>query len=284
MLQTLFTKTSASTNFQKICYTERINYLGELLFMEIVKSSSTIQSLQVGMSIIDAIASTGSPLRFSDIQKMTDITKSNLYKYLNTLTQLELLYRDKSTGLYSLGSKLIQYGVAAIGQEDVVTKIYPYLQEISQRSNCTVLFSVWSNNGPLIARIQNSTQSLNIGAQIGSLLPPSSSSGKIFTCFLPPAITSEWISSTDYGPENRKMSENEIQNIKTHKIAFAKEPLVPSVSSLSIPILNYNSDLLGAITVVGFTDFVPADPGEELSQYIIEMSAEISRVFGHTEE
>ena len=135
--------------------------------MEIVKSGSTIQSLQVGMSIIDSIATTGNPLRFSDIQESTNITKSNLYKYLNTLTQLELLYRDKTTGLYHLGSKLIQYGMAAIGQEDVVTRITSYLQEISHQSNCTVLFTVWTYNGPVVAKIWNSNQSLNIGAQLG---------------------------------------------------------------------------------------------------------------------
>lgn len=59
---------------------------------------------------------------------------------MNTLTQLELLYRDKTTGMYHLGSKLIQYGMAAIGNEDITSRITPYLQEISHNTSCTVLF------------------------------------------------------------------------------------------------------------------------------------------------
>lgn len=45
--------------------------------MDHEKSSSMIQSLQVGMSIIDLIASQEQPLRFSEIQELTQITKSN---------------------------------------------------------------------------------------------------------------------------------------------------------------------------------------------------------------
>ncbi|MGJ9386015.1 IclR family transcriptional regulator [Salipaludibacillus sp. CF4.18] len=249
--------------------------------METVKPGSTIQSLQVGMKIIDLIVATGTPLRFSDIQESTKITKSNLYKYLNTLTLLEILYRDKTTGMYHLGSKLIQYGMAAIGQEDIITRVTPYLQEITQHSNCSVIFAVWTYDGPVIAKIWNSNQSLNIGAQTGSLLPPSSSSGKIFSVFHDSFATSKWLSKEHAGSEYLNMSEQELQSIKKNKISFAKEPLAPSVSSTSIPILNYSAELLGAVTVVGFEGFVPTKPLEELSRYLINKSLEISRNFGY---
>lgn len=252
--------------------------------METVKSGSTIQSLQVGMSIVDTLASTGNPLRFSDIQEATNITKSNLYKYLNTLTQLDLLYRDKTTGLYQLGSKLIQYGMAAIGQQDVATRVTPYLQEISHHSSCTVLFTVWTYNGPVIAKIWNSNQLLNIGAQMGTLLPPSSSSGKIFESFLDSSITSEWLLNATNEPTKSWLSDSERQSIEKQKIAFAKEPLVPAVSSTSIAILNYNNELLGAVTVVGFTADIPTSPAEELSQYLIQMAKDISKNFGYLQE
>lgn len=250
--------------------------------MEIVKSGSTIQSLQTGIKIIEKIALEGTPLRFVDIQELTGLTKSNLYKYLNTLTQMEILYRDKTTGMYELGSKLIQFGMAAIGQEDVATRIIPYLQEASQKTNCTVLFNVWSNNGPIIARIQNSNQALNIGAQMGSILPPNSSTGKVFKTFLQPSQTSQWISGYELGPESSQMSEKELEEIRTYHIAFAEEPLVPSVSSVSIPVFNYSHELLGTVTVVGFAESIPTSRDDETSRYLIELSKEISKNFGYS--
>ncbi len=62
--------------------------------MAIIKTGTTIQSLQIGLGILDLVAKQEKPLKFTDIQELTQITKSNLYKYLNTLTQLGLLYRD----------------------------------------------------------------------------------------------------------------------------------------------------------------------------------------------
>ena len=87
------------------------------------KSNAMIQSLQVGMSIVDIISSNEQPLKFSEIQELTQITKSNLYKYLNTLTHLQLLHRDKKSGTYTLGSKIIEYGRSAIGHQDIISTI-----------------------------------------------------------------------------------------------------------------------------------------------------------------
>ncbi len=64
------------------------------------KNTSMIQSLQIGFQIVDLIAEQDHPLKFTDIQELSGITKSNLYKYLNTLTYLGLVYRDKKQGTY----------------------------------------------------------------------------------------------------------------------------------------------------------------------------------------
>ncbi|MBM4762952.1 IclR family transcriptional regulator [Bacillus sp. B15-48] len=248
--------------------------------MKIEKSNTMIQSLQIGISIIDLISSKDTPMRFADIQEETGITKSNLYKYLNTLTQLDLLYRDKQTNLYQLGSKLIQYGMSAIGHNDVTKRVTPFLQEISAYTSCTVLFSVWTHNGPVTAKIWSSNHALNIGAQLGSILPPSSSVGKIFTTFLREGETEEWRGKEGKG--HYQLTEQEIANIKKNKISFAKEPLVPSISSTSIPIFDFSEELIGAIAVIGFSETIPSTPSEPISQYLMNFHKTISQIFGYS--
>jgi len=58
--------------------------------MEITKNGSTIQSLQIGIGILDVLINNGTPMKFVEIQEKTNMTKSNLYKYMNTLTLLDL--------------------------------------------------------------------------------------------------------------------------------------------------------------------------------------------------
>lgn len=251
--------------------------------MEVTKKGTTIQSLQIGMDIVDLIAKQGKPLKFSDIQDLTKITKSNLYKYLNTFTQLGILYRDKGSGAYVLGSKLIEYGMAAVDQENVIDRIAPYLQEINEKSLSTVLYSIWTHNGPMIVREFNVNQGYNIGAQMGTLLPLLSATGKVFTAFMNEQIIREWREKElkQAPPEKVEELEEECKSIREKEIAFAREPLVSSVSSVSFPVFNYKKKLLGAVTIVGFSELIPHNEEEELSKYLMNTSKEISGSFGY---
>lgn len=251
--------------------------------MEEIKKGTTIQSLEVGMGIIESIAKQGRPLKFSDIQELTQITKSNLYKYLNTFTLLGILYRYKDTGEYVLGSKLIEYGMAAVDQENVIDRISPFLHEINVKSSSTVLFSSWTLNGPMVVKELNNNRGFNIGAQIGTILPIRSASGKVFMAFMDEQMIREW-KEKEYrqiSPEKVGQLEDEYRSIRELEISFAREPLVSSVSSVSIPILNYKKKLLGSITVVGFSEFIPQNENHELSHFLIDKCKEISGTFGY---
>jgi DNA-binding IclR family transcriptional regulator len=250
------------------------------------KKHAQIQSLLVGFSIIDLIAKNGSPMKFNDIHHFTNIAKSNLYKYLNTLTNLGVLHRDKGSGLYSLGSTLIQYGMAAVNQEDLIGKITPFLHEINAKSKETTLLAVWTTNGPMIVKMIHSHLGLNLGGQVGTILPISSAAGKLFAAFKNDPSVNVWKES-----ELSKLSKQakdelitEFQLIADQKISFAQEALAPSIASAAIPIFNFEREILGSIIVVGFEKSIPDTIEHELSEYLLIKGKEISAVFGWKEE
>lgn len=251
--------------------------------MSEVKSTTTIQSLQQGFQILDLVASREEPIKFNEIHEATQITKSNLYKYLNTLTLYDMLYRDKETGLFSLGSRLVEYGMIAVNRDNVIDRTSSTLQEISRISKCTALLATWSPNGPIVAKITNHNSGLNIGAQIGTHLPILSATGKVFAAFIEASVVQDWQlqQMSEMNHEQKLALESEIELIRTNGVSFAKEPLVPMISSVSVPILNYANHLLGAIVVVGFTNLVPQHMDDEMSVFILEKSKEISKTFGH---
>lgn len=247
------------------------------------KSSNTIQSLQIGCDIVELVADYGQPLKFNEICDKTKITKSNLYKYLNTLTQLGLLYRDKETAQYSLGSKLVEYGMKAVNQENLIERVRPFLQEINQTCKNTAILTTWSNNGPVLVQLINSQQGLNIGAQIGTPLPMMSATGKVYSAFMDEGIIGEWKKQQleKLNNEQRLRLESEIEFVRQYGISFANEPLVPSISSIALPIFNFQKRLLGTIGVVGFSDTVPKQIDDAMSQYLLKMNKEISQTFGY---
>ena len=177
---------------------------------------------------------------------------------------------------------MIEYGMSAIGQQDIISRVTPYLQEASQHTSLTALLAVWTHTGPVIASIWSSTAGLNIGGQIGSHLPILSSVGKISSAFHIPSIIEEWKKNelNDLPKEKREAFQTEEETIRKTGIAFATEPLVPFVSSASAPLYNYNNQLIGVFALVGFSQIVPQKIEDDYAQYLLKVTQEISESFG----
>lgn len=248
------------------------------------KSPTTIGSLAQGIKIIDVVAQSDFPVKFTELHQETGISKSNLYKYLNTLTQLDLLYRDRQ-GSYSLGYKLLEYGNAAMKNHDITIKLTPYFKEISNITQMSTSLSVWLNGNPVITNIWNTNYGINIGAQIGTKLPLLSSAGKVFAAYAKNKEVLQWIQDEkDKIPDFSEVTfEKELQEIQNSFVAFAKEPLVNHVSSFGVPILNYQKEIIAAVAVIGFTEEIPTDPQNSMIQQVIEIGKEMSSMYGYRE-
>ncbi|HWK21770.1 MAG TPA: helix-turn-helix domain-containing protein [Ureibacillus sp.] len=242
---------------------------------------AVIQSLQVGLNILDVLAEQKEPLKFTDIQNLTSMTKSNLYKYLATLCEFGAIHRNPMTNTYSLGQKLIQLGNIAQGQSSIIELVIPYLKKINDTMNLTALLAIPSLNGPLITYISSADYGINIGAQIGTTLPLSSSTGIIYSAFSNSQMK-DWEEK-----ETAKLDKDALQNFEYEKENARKfhyaskiEPLIEHVSSFSVPILNFDYELLGAITVVGYTEIVPKTANHPIGQHLLEISQQLSDFYG----
>lgn len=251
--------------------------------MSEAKTTVKIQSLLVGFSIIDVIVKHGKPIKFNEIHARTNITKSNLYKYLNTLISIGAIHRNKETGLYSPGSTLIQYGMAAVNQEDIVAKTAYYLEEINHTFGETTLLAVWTHGGPMIVKMIHSRAGLNLGGQVGTILPVHSAAGMLFAAYKKGPMIEEWIGKgiANLVPDERSNLREKLKAIQKEGISFAKDALAKSISSAAIPIFNYDRHLLGAVVIVGLGDTVPLRAEEESSRYLLQKSLEISAEFGY---
>ncbi len=248
--------------------------------MNEIKKGAGIQSLQIGLSIVDIVAHHGQPMSFMDIFEISKITKSNLYKYLNTLTATSFLFRDKYTGLYTLGSKLVEYGMSSINRENILDRVTPYLQELNKLSQETIIFSIWTGNGPMVVRIINSTKGiLNVGAQLGTLLPIHSSAGKLFAAYKKENEIEAW-KKIGMNEEKGQFMEKELEKVRSERIAISTQPLAPSINSVGVPILNFSQEILGTITIAGFNDSLPMAKDHPTIQELIRMGQEISIGYG----
>lgn len=202
-----------------------------------------------------------------------------MYKYLNTLTQAGVVYRDPRQGDYRLGYKLLQYGSKLTHSEIIEERLSHYLKEISGQTNMTALIATWVNDRPIITQIANTNFGLNIGATVSTELPPLSAVGKVFAAFKGDETTELW--KTAYLDTALLNDFNtELEEVKSSKFAYSKEPLIRHVSSISFPLLNYKNDIVAAVGIVGFTDDLPSTFNDPFVQKIAPIIGEMSEVFG----
>lgn len=214
------------------------------------------------------------------------MTKSNLYKYINTLCQSGMLNRDPYTNAFTLGHKLLELGSIAMGNTTVVEQAMPYFKEIAEKTNLTALLSIPSLKGSLIAYIHSADYGINIGAQIGANLPLDSATGLLFSTFENRAHLKKWEQdfAQNWSKDERKQFQLEQELTRKTFFASKMEPLVEHVSSFSVPILNFNEDLLAVITIVGFTDLVPKNVVLPTSKLVLQYAHSLSEYYGYVQK
>ena len=243
-----------------------------------------IQTLQVGMSILDIIANEKSPLKFTEILELSGMTQSNLYKYLNTLKDMNFIFQNPHDNTFTIGSKLVEYGMGAVKNRDIAEQLTPYLAEIRKDLDETVHLNTFTHEGPQIIKLFTSSRPFNIVTEIGTVLPIHSAAGKLFALYQNDAF--ELWRQTHSKEKLEKIEgilSQEGEQIKRHRIAYAAKILVSSNASMAVPVLDHNENLLASIVVVGFDENIPENPNDEKSRYLIEKGKEISTIFGWKE-
>ena len=253
--------------------------------MSEVKDVNKIQSLLMGFSVIDIVLKNGAPIKFNEIHQKSNFTKSNLSKYLNTLLSLDILFRDPESGLFSPGSKILEYGMQALNQEDVITKTTSTLEEINLQTSETTLLAVWTPKGPMIAKMINSLSGLNLGGQVGSMLPIHSAVAKVFCAFKSGPIFEQWMDEQLLNHEHLTKEDllEEIEKIRELKFSSAADSLRKNINSMAVPIFNFHNELVGVIAIVGFKEELPIEEGGVKAEFLMTKSKEVSKKFGYKE-
>src|SRR5699024_12380109 len=147
------------------------------------------------------------------LSKQTGVSKSNLQKYLTSFLNLEILYFDEKTKTYNFSLKLIDLGLNALRKKDVTTIVDPYMNKIKEELNHASILALWTNEGPIIVKYQNSGKAINVEIEVG-YRPPLlvSSVGKCFAAFLPKE-TIENLYNQDLEEKNLKSEIIESQQI-----------------------------------------------------------------------
>ena len=242
-----------------------------------------IQSVEIASRILAAMAQAAQPLQLKDIASRCDMPAAKIHRYLVSLTRTNVVVQDGADGRYSIGPAAIALGLAGLHSVDAVRIASAALSELRDESGETAVLAIWSEAGPAIIRIEDSSRPVFMNVRVGSTLPILRSAvGRIFAAYLPKGEAAPLIAKERRGSRAGKAPPvaEIVAATRRHGIAAVDGDLVPGVTALAAPIFDHRARLVASIALLGSAGHLGASALSRNAALLKRRAAAISMRLG----
>ena len=223
------------------------------------KNQSGVQSLEIGLSILDVLIAYNAPMMLKDIAQAMQMHPAKTHRYLVSLIRKN--YACKlDDGRYGLGERVNVLGALgvfgasghiALTQNNLLERLTAVANAIKDTLNCGVQIAKWFSEGPIIIQSVEPDSPISIITRIGSRMPlTTSATGQLFASYqsdavIKPLVLAEWQGKID---STKLLSDAEIldkwlqftqlqADIRTQGYATVTGDMLVGVNAITIPVL-----------------------------------------------
>ena len=150
-----------------------------------MKERAGIQSVEVGFTLLDALARAPGPLMLRDLASAAGMSAAKAHRYLVSFQRLQLVTQDAGSTRYDLGPAALKLGLASLSRLDAVKLARERVAGLVEALGHTVALAVWGNHGPTIVHWEESPQAVTVNLRLGDVMPLlSSATGRCFAAWL----------------------------------------------------------------------------------------------------
>lgn len=225
------------------------------------KVSAGIQSIEIGVPLLRALAEARTPLTLSALAGAVGMPPSKAHKYLASFIRCGLVTQAAAGGRYDLGPFALDLGLSAMRRIDIMEIAQPVMDDLRDLVGTTVSMAVWANRGATIVRIADTPGIMSLTIRIGTVMPLLTSSfGRCFAAFLPQAMTQEIMQAElaekdglarRHGLRTLADVEPLLAGFRTHGMAVAEDLIDPGRVALCAQVFDMNGRMAAAISIIG---------------------------------
>lgn len=227
------------------------------------KESRGVQSMDVGLRILEVLATHNSALPLKAISDAVDMAPSNVHRYLASFVHAGLLRQDPDTAGYDLGRLALQVGLAALDRDKALRSAAAELKKIVGEFGLLGVIVVFGNQGPTIVRFLQTSPPLTISLGLGSIIPVlRSASGHLCAAFLPEeqtrAIVERELKSNVTGyeltastPRTAGELRKLIEKVRRQFHATVEVDVSPGIRAVASPVLNGQGEMVASLSLMG---------------------------------
>jgi DNA-binding IclR family transcriptional regulator len=255
-----------------------------------------IQSIEVGVPLLQALADNGGPMMLRDIAKAAGMPAAKAHRYLVSFIRVNLVTQDAHSGRYDLGRFALNLGLASLARLDSVRVATPILEALNQEIGETVALSVWGNMGPTFVRWIESRRPVSVNLRTGDVMPLlHSASGLCFAVFLDTPTLKIRIRE-ELAVVAKAAAKNSQQPVRPPSTmaefdAIAKEAraagltrtlgaVIPNVNAFSAPVFDHDGKMVLAMTTLGPAGLFDSEWNSPLAASLLKAARQASTQLG----
>ncbi len=213
------------------------------------------------LSVLDAVASYGRPVRFGELLADSPFPKATLYRLMQVLTKQSMLTYDPDRQTYAPGLRLVRLAHAAWQSASLAPVARPYLEALSAEVGETVHLAQLDGGQVLYVDKINARDPLQMYSQAGKVGPVYCTGvGKAMAAFLPVADQEKLLLQQSYHPFTAHTLSTpddlrgELNAIHERGHAYDREEHEPGIICVAVPIVTRAGRVLGAVSVTSSTE------------------------------
>lgn len=212
------------------------------------------------LSVLSLVASFGRPVRFSEVLAKSDLPKPTLYRFIQSLTNQNMLSYDGSRQTYAPGLRLLRLAHAAWEQSSLAPIARPFLDELAENVGEAVHLAQIDNGQVLFIDKRRAHAGFDTLAQAGQVAPAYCTGvGKAILAFMTDGNRERALQQQafmTYTPATHSSADTltaELAHIRSEGVAYDREEHEAGIISIAAPILTKNGAVIGAISVATTT-------------------------------
>lgn len=252
----------------------------------------SIQALQRGMKVLDALLESRIPLSLEQICAYTELPKSTAFRVIVNLLRGQYLVETEEG--YWLGLKLMRFGALVEEKLDLKQQARPYLMQLRDRVNETVHLAVLDADLRVVYLEKLSTQHA-VGlmmSRVGITAPMHCTAlGRTMAAFRPEEEIWHWIRTYGLKPytEASIIDEDaflrELREIRSRGYAVDNGEYEESVRCVAAPIRDRTGTVIAAVSISGPDTRMPVPIiGSPVAVEVTKTASHISQALGYLDE
>lgn len=213
------------------------------------------------LSVLDAVASFGRPVRFGELLADSPYPKATLYRLVQVLTKQSMLTYDPDRQTYAPGLRLVRLAHAAWQTTSLAPVARPYLEALSAEVGETIHLAQLDGGSVLYVDKINALDPLQMYSQAGKVAPCYCTGvGKAMIAFLPedqlePILRQQsYHTFTAHTYPDADALRVELAAIAERGHAYDREEHEPGIICVAVPIRTRGGRVLGAVSVTSSTE------------------------------